>query len=73
MTKWAERLAGALRGEFMQRLHYRDAAQWTAELEGRGFSVRAQPMSEGTPFANVLFVARKGVSRRRVVRRAEPG
>lgn len=59
VTKWSERIAGALRGEFSEQLHYRSAVQWIAELAGRGFAVSAQPMSEGTPFANVLFVARK--------------
>jgi len=59
VTRWSERFAGALRGEFMQKLRYRSAAEWIVELEGRGFSVEALPMSEGTPFSNVLFVARK--------------
>ena len=59
-TKWSERIACALRGEFGQQLHYRGAGRWIAELAGRGFSVRVEPMSEGTPFANFLFVARKG-------------
>ena len=61
LTRWSERLAGALRGQFGQALHYRGAVQWIAELAGRGFSVGAEPMSEGTPYANVLFVARKGL------------
>jgi SAM-dependent methyltransferase len=60
MSRWSERFAAILRGDFRQREHYRSAVEWTAELEGRGFSVGAQPMSEGTPFSNVLFVARKG-------------
>jgi SAM-dependent methyltransferase len=59
VTEWSERIAGALRGEFGRRLHYRSAVHWIAELAGRGFAVDAEPMSEGTPFANVLFVARK--------------
>jgi len=59
VTEWSERIAGVLRGEFGQRLHYRSAAQWITELAGRGFAVSAEPMGEGTPFANVLFVARK--------------
>jgi len=62
VTRWCEILAGALRGEFAQRLHYRSAVQWIAELAGRRFSVRVEPMSEGTPFANVLFVARTDVN-----------
>jgi SAM-dependent methyltransferase len=61
VTKWSERLAGALRGRFRQQLRYRSAERWMAELAGRGFAVDAQPMSQGTPFANVLFVARKVV------------
>lgn len=59
MSRWSERFAAVLRGDFGQREHYRSAAQWTAELEGRGFSVSVQPMSAGTPFSNFLFVARK--------------
>jgi SAM-dependent methyltransferase len=59
VTKWSERIAGALRGEFGQRLHYRSAVQWIAELVARGFAVSTEPMSGGTPFANVLFVAKK--------------
>ncbi|MGH8621345.1 MAG: class I SAM-dependent methyltransferase [Burkholderiales bacterium] len=59
VTKWSERIAGALRGRFGQPLHYRSAVQWIAELAERGFTVEAEPMSAGTPFANVLFVARK--------------
>jgi SAM-dependent methyltransferase len=60
VTKFAERIAGALRGEFLQQLHYRSAAQWAEALERLGFSVSAEPMSEGTPFSNVLFITRKG-------------
>jgi hypothetical protein len=40
-------------------LCYRSAIQWIAELVERGFAVDAEPMSAGTPFANVLYVARK--------------
>jgi SAM-dependent methyltransferase len=32
--------------------------EWIAQLESLGFEVRSQPMSQGTPFANVLLVAR---------------
>jgi SAM-dependent methyltransferase len=60
VTRWGERLAGALRGEFAQRLCYRSAARWGAQLAGRGFAVDVLPMSEGTPFANILLVSRKG-------------
>ena len=62
VTKWAERIAGALRGEFSQSPHYRTSIQWKAALECLGLSVGVEPMSKGTPFANFLFVARKGLS-----------
>jgi cyclopropane fatty-acyl-phospholipid synthase-like methyltransferase len=39
------------------RLSYRALDDWCALLERAGFSTRTQPMSSGTPFANVLFVA----------------
>jgi trans-aconitate methyltransferase len=59
VTEWTERIAGALRGQLMQPLHYRGAIEWIAELAERGFAVGAEPMSEGTPFANVLYTATK--------------
>jgi predicted TPR repeat methyltransferase len=59
VTKWSERLVCALRGSLRQRLHYRSAAQWIAQLAAHGLVVETLPMSEGTPFANILFVARK--------------
>jgi len=59
MSRWSERFAAVLRGDFRQREHYRSAPEWTAELESRGFSLDVQPMSAGTPFSNFLFVARK--------------
>lgn len=59
MTRWSERLLEILRGRWRNRLYYRGAVQWTGLMEALGFSVTAEPMSAGTPFANVLFVARK--------------
>jgi len=59
VTEWGERIAGALRGQTGQALRYRGAIQWLAELAQRGFAVGAEPMNRGTPFGNVLFVARK--------------
>ena len=32
--------------------------EWVAALEKLGLGVRVAPVSEGTPFANVLFLAR---------------
>jgi len=59
VTRWSERLLEILRGRLRNRLHYRSAIQWAGLLESLGFSVGVESMSAGTPFANVLFVARK--------------
>ena len=41
------------------RTHCRPLSEWKLLLESIGFSAVAQPMSEGTPFANVLLIATK--------------
>ncbi|HYE35734.1 methyltransferase domain-containing protein [Methylocaldum sp.] len=57
-TRAAERLCALARGHFRQRHHYRSETEWRGLLEAFGFSVETVSMSEGTPFANVLFIAR---------------
>ena len=47
------------RGSLWPRFCCRPLAEWTALLEAIGFTVHAQSMSEGTPFANVLLIATK--------------
>lgn len=59
VTRWAERAACMSRGQWRQPLLYRPAPEWAALLEGLGFTVAMTPMSSGTPFGNVLFVARR--------------
>lgn len=45
------------RGRWL-RLHCRPAAEWIRLLEALGLSVQRRPQRAGTPFANVLLVAR---------------
>jgi SAM-dependent methyltransferase len=59
LQRCSEYLAQAWHGRLAPRLWYRDARQWRALLEKTGLSVSAQPMNGDTPFANVLFVARR--------------
>lgn len=59
MTQCAERLAAAASGRGWQSLHYRRTMEWLRLLESFGLSVCAESMSAGTPFANVLLVARR--------------
>jgi SAM-dependent methyltransferase len=47
-----------MRGNRVDRLHSVPLAQRKEQLENLGFRVQAAPMSTGTPFANVLLVAR---------------
>jgi SAM-dependent methyltransferase len=59
LQRGAEVVAQMWHGRLAPRLWYRDAAQWRALLEQRGLSVTAQPMNGDTPFANMLFLARR--------------
>lgn len=58
VTDAVDRAVMALRGHRLERLYTRPLDEWKRELAGLGFSVEAAPMSAGTPFANVLLVAR---------------
>ncbi len=58
ITLAVDRLVMALRGHRLERLYCKPLARWIAQLEALGFLVAATPMSGGTPFANVLLVAR---------------
>lgn len=59
VTRWAEQIACAARGRWLQPLTYRPAAEWSALLAGLGFVTEALQMSQGTPFANTLFIGRR--------------
>ncbi|AEG91325.1 SAM-dependent methyltransferase [Ramlibacter tataouinensis] len=58
ISNWVDFVVTTLRGHRLTRLYCRPLAEWQRVLAGLGFEVQAQPMSEGTPFANVLLVAR---------------
>ncbi len=59
LTRIIDHLVTLARGAGLHRFHTRTVPQWIEALERRGFAVGAEPMSKGTPFANVLLVARK--------------
>jgi SAM-dependent methyltransferase len=58
LSTWVDRAAAWTRGYRIGRLYCRSLAEWRAALERLGLSVEAVPMSQGTPFANMLLVAR---------------
>ena len=58
-TRIQERACALARRHWRQRFHYRSAAEWRRLLESAGFAVDVEPMSLGTPYANVLLAARR--------------
>ncbi|MCX8005106.1 MAG: class I SAM-dependent methyltransferase [Burkholderiaceae bacterium] len=59
LTLAADWLITLVRGHWQRRFYCRSVPQWQALLQEVGFSVRAQPMSAGTPFANALLIGDK--------------
>ena len=57
-STWVDRTAMLLRGHGWNRLHCRTLDAWRDVLVDLGFDVDVQPMNAGTPFANVLIVAK---------------
>ncbi len=58
ISNWVDHLVTFARGHRLSRFTCRSMAQWCDALSALGFRVEAMPMSHGTPFANVLLVAR---------------
>lgn len=57
ISQWVDRTVTRIRGHKVSPTWGRTLGQWIELLTTLGFSVRPIPMSEGTPFANVLLVA----------------
>ena len=56
--RWVDRTVRFMRGHGAAPLCCRPLGEWLALLERLGLTTDAIPMSAGTPFANVLLVAR---------------
>jgi len=57
ISQWVDRTVTRIRGHRVSPTWGRTLTDWMALLERLGFSVQSIPMSQGTPFANVLLVA----------------
>lgn len=55
---WVDHVVTFARGHRNSRMYCRPLADWQAALTALGFSVSTLPMNKGTPFANILLVAR---------------
>jgi 2-polyprenyl-3-methyl-5-hydroxy-6-metoxy-1,4-benzoquinol methylase len=59
VSNWVDHVVTLARGHSLSRLYCKPLADWISQLERMGFRVEAKPMSQGTPFANVLLLAHK--------------
>ena len=59
ISQWVDRVVTRLRGHTVAPVYGRPLADWIARLRQLGMQVEPRPMSRGTPFANVLLVARR--------------
>jgi SAM-dependent methyltransferase len=57
ISQWVDRVVTAFGGHRTPPTWGRPLAEWVSLLQGLGFVVQSVPMSQGTPFANVLLVA----------------
>lgn len=57
ISNWVDNTVFLCRGHKLSRLYCRPLSDWLALLNKMGFHVEAKPMSEGTPFSNVLLLA----------------
>jgi SAM-dependent methyltransferase len=57
-----DRVGALLRGQSRPRYHVRAISQWQQLLGELGLQCHATPMSEGTPFRNVLLVASRKIT-----------
>ena len=57
-SRWVESVVTFVRRHRIAQQFGRPQSAWVDKLESLGFDVHTEPMSRGTPFANVLMVAR---------------
>jgi SAM-dependent methyltransferase len=58
VCNWVDRMAFFMRGHRLDRLYCRTLSEWLALLEKHGFEAAPLPMNQGTPFANVMLIAK---------------
>lgn len=58
VTKWMDRAILLARGRGFAQIYCRAVSDWQRLLDESHFEAQAVPMSAGTPFANVLLIAR---------------
>lgn len=59
VSQWVDRVVTRVRGHTVPPTYGRPLTAWVTVLQALGFAVEPRPMSQGTPFANVLLVAHR--------------
>lgn len=59
ISQWVDRVVTHVRGHRVPPTYGRPLSAWRETLQRLGFTVEPRPMSEGTPFSNVLLVAER--------------
>jgi SAM-dependent methyltransferase len=59
ISQWVDRTVTRVRGHTVPPVYGRPLDAWIAQLRSLGMQVEPRPMSQGTPFANVLLVAQR--------------
>jgi hypothetical protein len=57
-SRWVDKVVMAARGHGFGPLYCRPLREWLALLAECGFTTDTLPMKTGTPFANVMLLAR---------------
>ncbi len=57
ISNWVDNIVFLCRGHKLSRLYCRSLSDWLYLLNKLGFHVESKPMSQGTPFSNVLLLA----------------
>jgi SAM-dependent methyltransferase len=58
ISNWVDAIVAFVRRRRLSKLYCRTLTEWQKALADLGFTVEAIPMNQGTPFANVLLLAR---------------
>lgn len=57
-SNWVDRTVFFLRGHRLNRIYCRTLNQWVEVIKRNGFMVESLPMHKGTPFSNVMLIAK---------------
>ena len=57
-SNWVDRTVFFMRGHRIDRIYCRTQSEWLEVLERNGFAAEPLPMHKGTPFCNIMLIAK---------------